>query len=109
MALLQFAAIADCVDRALESFGRGTRDMIYLRLQSESKFSREDVVYRPEEFKTLLEGMFVSGSKLFERTITKALAKEFQMVMDSNFDLVGAIQQAKGLLSTSQEESRILA
>ena len=109
MALLQFAAIADCVDRALDSFGRGTRDMIYMRLQSENKFSREDVIYKPDEFKEHLELMFITGSKLFERTIARELAREFRMELNSNFDLVGAIQQAKGLLSTSQEEQHIYA
>ena len=109
MALLQFAAIADCVDRALDSFGRGTRDMIYMRLQSENKFSREDVVYKPDEFKAYLELMFITGSKLFERTIARELAREFQMQLNSNFDLVGAIQQAKEHLSAPQEEARIFA
>ena len=105
MALLQYTSLADCIDRALDSFGRGTRDMIYTRLQSESKFSREDVVFRPEEFKTYLEAMFVSGSKLFERTITKEIAREFRIELISNFDLVGAIEGAKQILSAPQAQT----
>ena len=78
--------------------------MIYMRLLSESKFTREDVIFRPEEFKVLLEGMFVSGSKLFERTITRELIREFRMELQSNFDLVGAIQGAKEILSAPQAQ-----
>ena len=79
--------------------------MIYLRLQSENKFSREDVIYRPDEFKSYLEGMFITGAKLFERTITKELAREFRLELISNFDLVGAIQGAKQVLSAPQEQT----
>ncbi len=82
--------------------------MIYMRMQSENKFTREDTIYKPDEFKTHLDDMFVTGSKLFERTITREIAREFRLELQNNFDLVGAIQGAKGRLSASQEE-RILA
>jgi hypothetical protein len=105
--LLQFAPIADCIDRALDGFGRGTRDMIYMRMQTENKFTREDTIYKPDEFKTHLEGMFVTGSKLFERSITREIAREFRMELQSNFDLVGAIQGAKEILSAPQAQAVI--
>ena len=79
--------------------------MIYSRMESENKFSREDTVYKPDEFKAHLEVMFITGSKLFERTITREIAREFRLELQNSFDLVGAIQQAKGRLSTAQEES----
>ena len=81
--------------------------MIYTRLQTENKFSREDVVYKPDEFKLHLEGMFVTGSKLFERSITREIAREFRMELQNNFDLVGAIQGAKEILSAPQMQTVI--
>ena len=104
----EFEDIAKCIDQALDKFGLGTRNMIYLRLKSESNFSRDDITYRPEEFKRLLEIMFPTGSKLFQRTIVKEIAGVYGTKLESNFDLVGAIQQAKTLFS-SKASTTILA
>jgi hypothetical protein len=76
-----------------------------MKMQSENKFTREDTIYKPEEFKTHLEGMFITGSKLFERSITREIAREFRMELQNSFDLVGVIQQAKEILSAPREQN----
>jgi hypothetical protein len=91
----EFDRLFHCVDRGLNSFGQGTSNLVFSRLEGENNFPREDTVYKPEEFKVLLEKMFITGCKLFERALVKELAAEFDLKLENSFDIVGAICQAK--------------
>jgi hypothetical protein len=91
------------MDIGLDSFGQGTSKMIYLRFKKESNFSREDMVFKPEEFKEHLENMFETGNKLFERALVKELCSEFDLQTDDRFDIVGALVQAKNIALKNQE------
>ena len=83
--------------------------MIYTKLQSENHFARQDIIFKPEEFKMHLETMFQTSSKLFERSIVRGLNGQFKLDLQSSFDLVGAIHQAKELQIRSCEDQLLLA
>jgi hypothetical protein len=89
--------------------GQATKTMIYSRMQSENHFARQDIIFKPEEFKMHLETMFQTSSKLFERSIVRRLVGQFHLDLQSSFDLVGAIHQAKELASRPREEQPLLA
>jgi len=99
----EFDRIFLCVDKGLNSFGQGTSNLIYSRLKNESSFSRENMIFKPEEFKSLLENMFLTSCKLFERALVKELVAEFDLKLESSFDIVGAICQARSSVSTGKE------
>jgi len=84
--------------------GQATKIMIYSRLQLENHFARQDIIYKPEEFKMHLDAMFQTSSKLFERSIVRGLIVQFKLDLQSSFDLVGAIHQAKERLSRPEEQ-----
>jgi len=77
--------------------------MVYLKLQSDSQFARQDVIFKPEEFKIHLESIFQTGSKLFERSIVRELRNQFDLDLQNSFDLIGAIQQSKEIVTRSPE------
>ncbi|HXQ91797.1 MAG TPA: hypothetical protein VN739_02230 [Nitrososphaerales archaeon] len=101
---MEFESILDCIDISLDSLGQATKNMIYVKLQKDNHFGRLDIIYKPEEFKAHLETMFTTSSKLFERSIVRGLIRQFDLDMENSFDLVGAIHQAKEVLSRPREE-----
>ena len=103
----EFDRIFQCVDKGLNSFGQGTSNLVYQRMESESNFPRGDTVFKPEVFKGLLEKMFVTGCKLFERALVKELAAEFDLKLENSFDVVGAICQAKNSVSVGEQAQLI--
>ncbi len=104
----RYDSIFDCIDRGIDRFGIPTRLMIFTRLESECNFRREDTVFKPAEFKKYLETMFVTGSKLFERAIVQELSLQFNLELQSKFDLVDAIEQSKIRLLMLQESSHLI-
>jgi len=106
---LQFESILDCIDVSLDSLGQATKNMIYAKMQSQNHFARQDIIFKPEEFKMHLETMFETSSKLFERSIVRGLVMQFELNLQTNFDLVGAIHQAKEVLSRPHEEQLVVA
>jgi hypothetical protein len=105
---LQFELILDCIDVSLDSLGQATKNMIYVKLQKENDFGRQDIIYKPEEFKAHLETMFTTSSKLFERSIVRGLIRQFDLELENSFDLVGAIHQAKEVLTRPREQSIVV-
>jgi hypothetical protein len=77
--------------------------MVYMRFKKESNFSREDTIFKPDEFKSHLENMFVTGCKLFERALVKELTTEFNLSTEDRFDIVGALVQAKEIAQKDPE------
>ena len=106
---MQFESILDCIDVSLDSLGQATKNMIYAKMQSQNHFARQDIIFKPEEFKMHLETMFETSSKLFERSIVRGLVRQFELNLQTNFDLVGAIHQAKEVLSRPREEELVVA
>lgn len=98
-----FGPVLECVDRGLDEYGEGMRGLVYSSLRDSFNFTRQEAVFNPEGFKQCLESKFTSASRFFERSITNAIANRFSLKLENQFDMVGAINLARNILSEAEE------
>jgi hypothetical protein len=81
------------IDRGLEMFGNGVKEVVYYRMNATLKMNRMDIPQKPQEFVSFLEEMFGPGFATVEKSIIRAIAEDFGFpACDS---LSSAIVQAK--------------
>ncbi len=90
------ARIIDCIDRALDVFGPGSRAAIYYQLTDIHGLSREDFQSRPSIMIDQLRQMLgKTGSVLIEKLIIKEIEKSFSLRPRTGTNLDLTIAEAR--------------
>jgi hypothetical protein len=55
--------LSEDIDRGLDNFGRGVKEIVYFRMKQKITMDRVDIVNKPDAFETFLEEMFGQGSQ----------------------------------------------
>jgi len=89
----EMTRILEDIDRGLDFFGKGVKEVVYFKLNQSMKMERSDIVNEPEKFVSCLEEMFGIGSFRVEKSIMKEIANDFGI--DHPVSLASAIKQAR--------------
>ena len=81
------------IDRGLDNFGLGVKDVVYFRMKQLAEMNRSDIVAKPDLFESFLKEMFGEGSRTIEKKITKILEEDFKI--EKELPLADAIRQAR--------------
>jgi hypothetical protein len=104
----EFESILSCIDRGLGVYGKSVTSVVYWSFREKYLMSREDIVERPELFKSLLQNMFGAGGKCIERAIVREIKEMFRLDLVNFFDIPEAIRKAKEHLVITQRQNLVL-
>jgi hypothetical protein len=85
--------LSEDIDRGLDNFGSGVKEIVYFRMKQEIEMDRSDIVNKPEVFETFLDEMFGQGARTIEKTILKIIEDDFGI--QHPLSLSDAIKQAR--------------
>ena len=88
--------IIDCIDKALDTFGPGTKATIYYQLREIHGLTSLDFQSKPNVMiDHLREILGVAGSSLIEKLIVKEIKASFDLKMNDSTSLAEAIDKAR--------------
>ncbi len=85
--------LIDDVDRGLDDFGKGVKEVVYFRMKQLAVMERADIATKPDLFESFLKEMFGQGSRTVEKKITKILEEDFKI--EKELPLADAIRRAR--------------
>ncbi|MGI0078866.1 MAG: hypothetical protein ACRECH_04520 [Nitrososphaerales archaeon] len=70
--------------------------------------NKEDILTKPELFKSVLQNMFGGGAKCMERAIVREIQKYFNLDLVNFFDMAEAIRKAKEHMIITNRQNLVL-
>lgn len=71
--------IIECVDYALECFGKSVKRVVYFYLETEFQLLRSDISERPEDFSRALRAIFGCGAATIEELIVLRMQQKLKV------------------------------
>ncbi len=72
------SGILDGISKGLEAIGPNVEQVFYNEMMFSHNLTKNDILYRPEEFTEAMSKFFKVGTSLVDRTIGKEIVKNFR-------------------------------
>ena len=89
------AKFLSCVDRALDKYGRTTKDVIFFHFETESGLNRKEIPKKPEIFVATIQKIFGAGAGIVQASIIDEMRSVSLSIDLDKKDVVASLQRAR--------------